>query len=404
MLFDRVSNVFAGDRQSQADHLSQMHNKRYSLVLQILFFGFCAFILWANFFQIDQVARAHGEVIASSRVQEIKAVDGGTLKELNVREGDRVKKGDILGRLDQTRFEASAQEIEARLVALKARSVRLRAEVSGDSQLVFPKELEGYTEILKVERALFEHRRQGFNEEMNALKTGIALAKEELGLIKGLKRLGDVNRSEEIRVEQNLNEMQAKMITRGNSFLEDSSAELAKMEDAIAENEHVLAQRQQQLKDSVFVAMVPGIVKNIQVTTIGGVLRSGEELMQIIPVDDELIVEAKVSPVDIALVHKDLDAMIRFDPYDYTIFGGVEGKVGYVSADTLKERTAKGDEVYYRVHIALPSSKVSTTTGKQLDILPGMTTQVDIKTGSRTLMEYLLKPLVKTLSESMGER
>ncbi len=404
MLFNKVSQEMDVRQQQLVERLSQMHIKRYSLVLLILFIGFCAFLAWASVFRVDQVARAQGEVIASSRVQVIKAVDGGVLATLNVREGDRVEKGEILGQLDQTRFAASAQEIEARLVALKAKSVRLRAEVSGNSELVFPEELSGYTEILNVERSLFNQRREGLNEELKALKRGIALSKEELKLIKKLKRLGDVNRSEEIRVEKAVNEMEIKILTRRHDYLEEASADLAKTEDAIAENEHVLAQRIQQLKDSVFVAMVPGIVKNIQVTTIGGVLRSGEELMQIIPVDDELIVEAKVSPVDIALVHNDLDAMIRFDPYDYTIWGGVEGKVVYVSADTLKERTANGDEVYYRVHIALPGGQVNTTTGKRLDILPGMTTQVDIKTGSRTLLEYLMKPLVKTLSESLGER
>lgn len=384
--------------------LASAHQKRYSMVLIALLFGFIAFIAWAKVFNIDQVARAMGEVIASSRVQVIKAVDGGVLASLNVREGDRVKKGDILAQLDQTRFGASVKEIEARLSALKAKAIRLRAEVTGKKKLHFPKELQAYTEQLQVESALFQQRRQGLNAEIEVMQSGVTLAKEELAILRKLKKMGDINRSEEIRAEQAVNEMQAKLIIRKNRYLEEASTELTKIEDEMAQNEQILNQRKQQLKDSVFIAQVPGIVKNIQVTTIGGVLRSGEELMQIIPVDDELIVEAKVSPADIALVRKDLPAVIRFDPFDYTIFGGVEGKVVYVSADTIKEQTANGDEIYYRVHIALPTTPVVTTTGKELDILPGMTNQVDIRTGVRSLFDYLLKPLRKTLSESLGER
>ena len=133
-------------------------------------------------------------------------------------------------------------------------------------------------------------------------------------------------------------------------------------------------------------------------------MRAGEELMQIIPVGDDLIVEAKVSPLDIALVHPGLEATIRFDPYDYTIYGGIVGEVLYVSADTLKEETPQGEEVYYRVHVASKSNPVTTTTGKVLEILPGMTAQVDIRTGDRTVMNFLLKPLHRTASEAFGER
>lgn len=403
MLFNLFQSAEARGQQ-RVERLSQMHHKRYSLVILVLFAGFIAFLVWAKTFHIDQVARASGEVIASQRVQVIKAVDGGVLAELNVREGDRVEPGDILAQLDQTRFGASVREIEARLAALKAKAVRLRAEVTDKTELIFPEALNRYPEILAVESALFNQRRHGLHEELRVYTAGIALAKEEIGLIQKLKRLGDVNRSEEIRAERALNDIETKLVTRKNRYLEEASAELAKTEDGIAQNEQVLTLRNQQLKESTFIAMLPGIVKNIQVTTIGGVLKPGEELLQIIPINDELIVEAKVSPRDIALVRQDLDAMIRFDPFDYTIFGGVEGQVVYVSADTLKERTAEGDEIYYRVHIATKSTPAVTTTGKTLNILPGMTTQVDIRTGERTLFDYLLKPLRKTLSESLGER
>jgi adhesin transport system membrane fusion protein len=373
-------------------------------LLSALFSGFVLFILWASVFRIDQVARATGEVIASSRVQIIQSVDGGVLEELPVREGDRVEKGQVIARLDQTRIGAAVREIEARLSAFKAKEARLRAEVTDAPDLTFPEDVLRFPELAQVERALFVQRRQGFAEEVRTLKVAVKLAQEEAELIKKLSRSGDVNRTEVIRAQKAMNEAEAKLVNRQNKYLEDLRIELAKVEDEIAQNEQILTQRRQQLEDSRFIALLPGIVKNIRITTVGGVLRAGEELMQIVPVDDDLIIEAKVSPADISMVRKGQHANIRFDPFDYTIYGSVLGEVVYVSADTLKEDSSQGEEIYYRVHIRLNSAPVTTTAGRALDILPGMTAQVDIRSGDRTLMDYLLKPLRKTLSESFGER
>jgi adhesin transport system membrane fusion protein len=404
MLFERF---FADDDEvtgAAVARLENYHRRRYSLVLWLLLAGLLVFVAWAFVFRIDQVARASGEVIASSRVQIIQAVDGGVLSSLNVKEGDQVEPGQVLAELDKTRFGASVKEIEARLSALKAKAVRLRAEVTEAEKLVFPDALLEFAEQLQVERALFQQRRTGLAEELRTLKVAVNLAREELSLVKRLERTGDVNRSEVIRAERAANDAEAELIIRKNRFLEEASSELTRAEDEIAQNEQILAQRQQQLDDSVFIAQVPGIVKNIRVTTVGGVLRAGEELMQIIPVGDDLVLEAKVRPADIGQVHPGLDATIRFDPFDYTIYGGVKGKVVYVSADTLKEDTRQGEEIYYRVHVLTNTNPVITTTGRELDILPGMTAQLDIRTGDRTVLDFLLKPLRKTLSESFGER
>ena len=308
------------------------------------------------------------------------------------------------GTLGAAVIGAAVKEVDARLSALRAKATRLRAEILGNKTLVFADDLLRFQEQIKVERALFEQKRTTLSEELNALKIGVDLAREESKLIKELSTSGDVNRTEVIRAARSLNDSEAKLLNRKNTYLEDAGAELAKAEDEIAQNVQILTQRKQQLEDSIFKALVPGIVKNVRVTTIGGVLRAGEELMQIIPVGDELIFEAKVSPADIAQVRKGLNATIRFDPFDYTIYGGVIGEVVYVSADTLKEETGQGEEIYYRVHVSSKTNPVTTTSGKVLDILPGMTAQVDIKTSDRTVLNYLLKPLRKTLAESFGER
>jgi adhesin transport system membrane fusion protein len=390
--------------EAAIDRLENFHRRDHSVALGILVVGLLVLGLWAAVFRIDQVARATGEVIASSRVQIIQAVDGGVLEALYVKEGDRVERGQQLALLDTTRVGAAVKEIEARVSALRAKTIRLRAEVTGEKSLAFPAELEAFPDLVQVETALFEQRRRGLVEELRTLEVASRLAREEVEMVEALARAGDVSRTEVIRAERSLNEAEAERINRRNQFLEAARGELAQAEDEIAQNLQILTQRQQQVEDSVFVASVPGIVKNVRVTTVGGVLRAGEELMQIVPIGDDLIVEAKVKPADIAQVRSDLEASIRFDPYDYTLYGAVIGKVLYVSADTLKEEASGGEEIYYRVHVSPSTNPVQTTSGKSLEILPGMTAQVDIRTGDRTVMSYLLKPLRRTASEAFGER
>jgi len=391
--------------QAKIKRLENIHRQSHGLLLSTLLAGLIAFIVWAMTFTIDEVARATGEVIASSRVQIIQAVDGGVMSELLVKEGDRVAVGQLLARLDQTRVGATVGEVEARLFALKAKTIRLRAEVTGARQLNFAKDIrKEFQDIVRVERALFKQRRRSLNEEVRTLQVAVNLASDELKLIQKLQESGDVSGFELLRVQRAVNEADAKIVNRKNKFMEDARVELSRAEDGIAQNSQVLTRHVQAQADSKFTAQVAGIVKNIRVTTVGGVLRAGEEVMQIVPINDDLIIEAKVSPADIARVHKGLNASIRFDPFDYTIFGGVNAKVIYVSEDTLKEESSRGEEIYYRVHVSSSSNPVTTTTGKVLDILPGMTTQVDIRTGERTVMDFLLKPVRKTLMESFGER
>lgn len=404
MLIETLFDDMGAHNDEVVERLQNFHKRNFSLVLWSIALGMLVFVVWGSFFTIDQTARASGEVIAASGIQEIQSVDGGVLATLNVKEGDRVHPGEVLATLDQARFGASVKEIQARLAALEAQSVRLRAELTHADHVNFPPELDAYPDVVNVEKALFEQRRTGFDQENNALQDAANLAQQDVDLVQKLSKSGDVNASEIIRSKQALNAAQTKIIDHRNQFFEQASSDLAKAQDSIAQNEQVLAQRQEQLEASVFIAKVPGIVKNIKVTTIGGVLSSGEELMQIVPTGDQLIIEAKVRPADIALVHDGLEATIRFDPFDYTIYGPVRGKVTYVSPDTLKDQTARGDEMYYRVNIESLSHPVTTTTGHVLDILPGMTAQVDIRTGERTVMEYLLKPIIKTLTSSLGER
>ncbi|MEM9621423.1 MAG: HlyD family efflux transporter periplasmic adaptor subunit [Pseudomonadota bacterium] len=392
LMFDNEQDAFAQDKKS-------------SWIVYLLTLCFLCFLAWASVFEVEQVARAHGEVIASSRVQVIQSVDGGILESLAVREGDTVAAGQVLARLDQSRFGAAVEEIEARLAALRAKAQRLRAEVVQLDVVSFSEPLvERYPSFVALENALFLQRREGLQASLEVARRGASLAQEELSMVMALAASNDANKSEVIAAKKALNEHRGKEIELQKQFFESARAELALAEDHIAQNAQILKQRNSQLQESVLVAKSAGIVKNIRVTTVGGVLRAGEELMQIIPLDDVLIVEAKASPSDIAQLQKGLTASIRLDPYDYTIFGAVEGEVQYVSADTLKEETGRGEEIYYRVHVSPLHSPVTTTIGRAVEMVPGMTGQVDIRTGSRSVLDYLLKPIRKTLSESFGEQ
>ena len=389
----------------KVERLQNFHRSKIGWVSTFLFFGLCLFALWAVRFNIAEVARSHGEVIATSRVQVIQAVDGGVLAELDVREGDRVSRGDILARLDVTRINATVAEIEANLYARQVQASRLRAEVKNEMEPNFPPPpSEVLREQMSVERALFLQRKEGLAQELNSMKVAVGLAVEKLRLVEELHKLGDASGSEILIAKNAVNDAQARIISRENEFFERASTDLARAEGEISQLEQKLARSLQERADTVFRANVPGIVKNVSVTTLGGVLRAGDEIMQIVPVEDDLIVEAKVSPADIARLRKGLEADIKLDPFDYTIYGGVSGVVVYVSADTIKETTSRGDEIYYRVHVKPSDVPVVTNIGKSIEILPGMTAQVDIRTGERSVMDYLLKPLRKTLMESMGER
>ena len=375
-----------------------------SIVIPAIFFGVIAFLLWSYFFELDQFVRATGKVFSSSRIQVIQSVDGGVLSELNVSEGDTVVPGQVLARVDQSRFQASSNEISARIDALKAKIARLRAELTG-AQPEFPPELVNKPDMLSIEYALYQRRLKSLQDDTQANQENLRLAESELDMVNGLLVTGDVDKTEVFKAERGVIDAQAKLNARKNEYYEKASQELTQAEDELAQNLEIYAQRSALLESSVMRALVPGIVKNIEVTTIGAVMKPGEPLMEIIPTGDTLLVEAKILPRDIADLEKGDFASLRLDPYDSAIYGSLEGKVIYISGDTIVEDNPKGGEdTFYQAHISLPRLPFVTSIGKEVDIIPGMTAQVDIKTGKRSVITYLMKPIVKTLDNSFGER
>lgn len=361
------------------------------------------FLTWAYYAEIDQITRAQGQIIPSSRTQIIQAPDGGVIEKLLVREGAEVDRGELLVRFDQTKAEASYREAEFKVAGLSATVARLRSEVFGGEPIFKPETLQ-FPEFRQNQTDLLRKRRESLESEIRAIERMKVLAQRELDMTKPLLKTGDVSMAEVLRLERLVAEQEGQVTNRTNKYQQDSQSELNKLEEELAGAKESLIQRKNLLDNTELRAPVNGTVKNVRVTTRGGVLRPGDELMQIVPVDDALIVEAKVKPSDVAYLKPDQDVVIKIDAYDYTIYGSLEGKLTYISADTLNEDIKQGEQAYYRVQVKTESPRFNRRPNENLQLQPGMTATIEIKTGGNTVLKYLLKPVIKTLNESLGER
>lgn len=367
------------------------------------FLAIAGFLVWANWAELDQITRANGQVIASSRNQVIQAPDGGVLAALPVREGAQVKRGDLLARFDKTRTEAGYLESAAKAAALKAAVARLNAEIFGGTPR-FPPELAHYPEFRTTQLALFNKRQAAVREEISALERSRNLINEELDMNLPLLKTGDVSRAEILKLQRQGADIQGQITNRRNKYLQDIQTDLAKAQEDLAGVLQILAQRKEQLDYTEIRAPMDGVVRNVRLTTLGGVAKAGEEIMQIVPLNDDMIIEAKVKPADIAFIRPGLLANVKLDAYDYTLYGTLMGEVIYISADTLNEEVRGNEQPFYRVQIKTRAQNLVSRGNQRIDIQPGMTATVEIKTGSNTVLRYLSKPITKTISESLGER
>jgi adhesin transport system membrane fusion protein len=261
-----------------------------------------------------------------------------------------------------------------------------------------------YSDFVNNQSILYQRRREAVDAEIGIYKESLDLVQRELEMNLPLVGTGDVSQTEILKLRRQASELQGQMTNRRNKYFQDTQAELAKAEEDLAGASQILAQRKNQLEQTELFAPVDGVVKNVRITTKGGVVRPGEEVMQIVPVDDDLIVEAKLKPADVAFVKPGLSAQVKIDAYDYTIYGSLNGTVTYLSADTLDENLRQGELPYYRVQVRTTGKALKNRPDDLMEIQPGMTATVEIKTGVNTVFKYLTKPLVKTFSESMGER
>lgn len=358
-------------------------------------------ILWAANARLDEVSAGTGKVVPSAREQVIQSLEGGILTELMVQEGSLVEAGQILARLDATRTESNLGESAARYRAALASSVRLEAEVSGN-ELVFPSELETYPELIAAETRLYQSRRRWLEQSQAGIEQSMSLVKQEQELTESLLQSGAASNVEVLRLQRQYAELQLKLTELNTQYLVQAREELAKASAEIVLQAAVLKGRADMLNRLTHRSPVRGIVKDIAVTTIGGVIPPNGQLMQIVPVDDHLLVEARVAPRDIAFIHPGQQALVKITAYDYAIYGALKGSVVTISPDTIQDEV-KPDQFYYRVFIRTEDDFLENDAAHRFAIVPGMIATVDIKTGNKTVLDYLLKPLNRA-REALRER
>jgi adhesin transport system membrane fusion protein len=377
--------------------------RRSSMVINVTAVALIGLLIWAGWAEIDQVSRAMGQVIPAGRVQVIQSADGGVIGEILVREGDRVRRGQKLVVLDPVRIQAAVEESRAKVASYRTVKSRIEAELF-NRPLAFTDDVQAFPEFVANQRQLYSRRRTAQAEDIGTLRNMQAIARRELEMNMPLLEFGDVSRSEIMRLQRSVADIDGQIANRQNKYLQDLQAEYSRTEEELVVAEQTLKQRVAALDAAILFAPTDGVVKNVRFTTIGAVLRPGDEVLQIVPTGDKLIIEAKVSPTDIAYLRVGQNASVKFDAYDSSIYGSARGRVTYISPDTLTEQKPTGEQIFYRVNVTADARSLRPRVGEAIEIQPGMTATVEIKTGKNTVLGYLLKPISKTFGESMGER
>ena len=374
---------------------------KVSIMIWVVCLGLMALLTWAWIFKLEEVSQGTGKVIPTSKEQVIQSLEGGILTKLDVKEGDIVQKGQILAQLDPTRFESNVGESESLLVSSQATTARLRAEVNG-TPLIFPESVQKFPKMVSEQTDLYNSRRSNMEESIAGLKQALTLVQQELRMTEPLVAKGTASEVEVLRLKRQANDLQNQINDIRNKYYVDAREQLSKSTTDVETQQQVVRGKSDTLSRTIFKAPVRGVVKEIDVMTLGGVIPQNGKIMTIVPLDEQLLIEARISPRDIAFIRPGQEALVKLTAYDYSIYGGLKGKVTIISPDTLRDEV-KQDQFYYRVYIRTDADKLYNKAGKAFSITPGMVATVDIKTGSKTVIEYLLKPFNKA-KEALRER
>ena len=419
--------------------LIQQRPVRARLLLYALLLVFAILAFWASVAEIDEVARGNGRVIPSAQLQIIQSFDGGVVSEILVREGQVIEEGEVLLRVDPTRFLSDLGETRASESALRARAARLKALVTGTPFVVTPELMATPGAVLDQEKRLYETSQEELEariaiardqweqrrEELNEARArhtqavrSLELSSRELDVTQPLVATGAVSEVEVLRLQRE--------VARARGDRDQASAQISRLQSAISESENrileveltfknqwrneladtlgrlsELAEGTSALEDRVRLAEVRspmrGVVQRLFVSTRGGVIAPGSEVAEVVPLDDQLLIEAKVSPRDIGFLRPGLEARVKFTAYDFSIYGGLRSTVEHISADSI---TDEEGNAFYKVRVRTDEPGF----GEDLPIITGMVTEVEILTGKRTILEYLLKPILRATQVAFTER
>lgn len=406
----------------------------------------CGAVLWANWAELDEVTRGEGRVIASSKTQLVQSLEGGIVKEILVHTGDKVKQGEVLVRIDDTGFSSNLGELEAKSMALEIQIIRLRHEAEGDLTLnppiaeplktkaanIVANELNLYAAkkaSLKTQLEILTERVEQRNRELSEGEAALTkatenlkLANEELDIKLPLSKSGIVPKTDIIKLrrevaestgqiavltqsipklEAAIRESEAQVEEQKQRFRQDAHAELSERDAELTIIKETMRAARDRVTRTDIRSPVDGIINTVNTNTVGGVVQAGQTLMEIVPIEDSLFVEAKIRPSDIAFVYPKQPAVVKITAYDFAIYGGLEGEVERISADSVFDENTR--ENYYLVTIKTLKNQLMGSE-EELPIMPGMVASVDILTGKKSVLHYLLKPINKARYEALTER
>ena len=412
------------------------------LLLFVIAAFFVIFFAWASWAELDEVTRGEGKVIPSSQIQVVQNLEGGIVAEIPVREGAIVEPGEVLVRIDDVRAASELRESRQRYLALQGALSRLRAEVDDVPVAFAPEIMTEAAGVAQSEGALYRARKEALQSELEILRSQAAqreqeltelatrlgqlershaLALEELEITEPLAASRVVSRVQLLRLEREVNDLAGELEAtrlavprveaalreatrrideRQLSFRAEAQRELTAVQAEAAALQEVITAEADMLSRTEVRSPVRGTVKQLFVNTVGGVIQPGADLVEIVPLEDNLLVEAKVRPADIAFLRPGQPAVVKVTAYDFAIYGGLDAVVEDISADTI---TDERGESFYRVRVRTNESALHEA-GEPLPIIPGMTTQVDILTGEKTVLDYLLKPILRAKERALRER
>ncbi|KII38233.1 MULTISPECIES: HlyD family type I secretion periplasmic adaptor subunit [Pseudomonas] len=447
---DSIRRYFKGSASLQGQPLPEVNKaliedapRVVRLTIWAIIGFFIFLLLWANFAVIDEVTKGDGKAIPSSKIQKIQNLEGGIISELFVKEGQIVEAGAPLIRLDDTRFASNVGETEADRLSMLLRVERLSAEVD-DRPLNFPEDvLKAVPGQAKSEESLYISRRQQLHDEIGGLqeqliqrqqelrefgskqaqyRQQLGLQRQEINMSEPLVAQGAVSPVEVLRLkraevetrgqldattlaipraESAIKEVQRKIDETRGKFRSEALTQLNEARTDLNKASATGKALEDRVSRTLVTSPVRGIVNKLLVNTIGGVIQPGSDMVEIVPLDDTLLVEAKIRPQDIAFLHPGQEAIVKFTAYDYTIYGGLKAKLEQIGADTITDEDKK--TTYYIIKVRTERSHLGTDE-KPLLIIPGMVASVDIITGKKSVLSYLLKPIIRARAEALHER
>jgi membrane fusion protein, adhesin transport system len=367
-------------------------------------------LTWAGFFSLDEITRGQGKVIPSSREQVIQSLDSGVLREMLVREGDVVEKDQVLLQMDDARSGAGYREANEKYLSLLAIAARLRAEAN-NTPLTFPPQLHAEKQLVLQETQAYEARKLALAESLVALDSSLSAITREITMTAPLVQGGVMSEVELLRLKRQQAELMGQRAERKNRYLTDANNELTRVSSELSQTKENASARQDAFLHTTVKSPMKGVVKNVQVTTVGGVIQAGQPILEIVPTEDEMLVEAYVKPSEVAFLKVGQKAVVKLSSYDFNKYGGLDGELEHLSPDTLKDdrqqrkpgaNPADMEEGFYRILVRIKDPN-RVRKGLKIEPTPGMTATVEIRTGQKTVLEYLFRPL-QNVSQALRER